>query len=105
MIKKILKSTLPQSVRARMKKGIWISLQKSLESFGYTVARRDDYYSPLPSVSDLRLTYNRWNRPSSLAGIAYDIDEMKSTLSGLLSSYLNEFLAFPPFQQLGHQRT
>ncbi len=76
------------------------SVQKYMELAGYTVAQREDYYSPMSSVSELRSTFGRWNRPSRLKGVKYDLDSMKRDLSGLLSKYLDEFLQFPPYGEL-----
>jgi predicted O-methyltransferase YrrM len=71
---------------------------------GFTVARKSDYYSPLPSTDNLRRTMSRWNKPSALRGINYDLGQMKIDLTSLLSRYLEEFLELPPYaelQQLG----
>src|SRR5207244_4301048 len=46
--------------------------QSALERAGYVVAERDDYYSPLPPVSRLRATRERWNRPSAMRGVSFD---------------------------------
>lgn len=75
-------------------------LQKTLELAGYTVAQKNDYYSPLPAVSQLQRSVGRWNRPSALAGIERDVEQMKGELLILLSRYLGEFSAFPPYEQL-----
>jgi hypothetical protein len=74
-----------------------MEFQRALEDAGYQAARTDDYYSPLPSVSQLRTNVKRWNRPSSLAGVQYDLDEMKAMLRQLLAQYLEEFLAYPAY--------
>ena len=52
-------------------------VQKYMEMAGYAVALKSDYYSPLIPASELRATLDRWNRPSSLAGVSYDIEGMK----------------------------
>jgi predicted O-methyltransferase YrrM len=75
-------------------------VQKYMEAAGYTVARKDDYYSPLTSVSELRSTSARWNRPSTLKGVAYDLEQMKTEMSDLLSRYLDEFSRIPPYEEL-----
>jgi hypothetical protein len=75
-------------------------VQKYMELAGYTVARKTDYYSPLTSVAELRSTYGRWNRPSELNGVAYDLDQMKHELSYLLSLYFDEFSRVPPYEEL-----
>ena len=77
-----------------------VAFRRSLEAAGYQVARDEDYYSPLPSVTRLKSNVARWNRPSALHGLDYDLAEMKSALAGLLSSYLDEFLTYPPYAQI-----
>jgi hypothetical protein len=67
---------------------------------GYTVARKGDYYSPLPYVPDLRKNLERWHRPSALTGIDFDLEAMKKELANLLGRYYNEFAALPEFQDL-----
>jgi hypothetical protein len=76
------------------------AFRRSLEAAGYQVARDDDYYSPLPSVARLRANVARWNRPSALRGIEYDLDSMKLALAELLARYLGEFLTYPEYSQV-----
>jgi hypothetical protein len=76
------------------------NVQSFLDRAGYVVARKSDYYSPLTSVSDLRSTFGRWHRPSALKGVEYDLNQMKTALSDLLSCYLAEFMDIPPYEQL-----
>jgi hypothetical protein len=71
-----------------------------MEAAGFQVARDADYYSPLPSVTRLKANAARWNRPSALRGIEYDVDVMKSALADLLSCYLLEFLSYPDYSQV-----
>lgn len=77
-----------------------MEFQRALDDAGYQVVRTGDYYSPLPSVSQLRTNLQRWNRPSSLAGVRYDLDEMKVILGQLLARYLKEFLAYPAYAEI-----
>ncbi len=77
-----------------------IAFRRSLEAAGYQVARNDDYYSPLPSVARLRANAARWNRPSALHGVEYDLASMKSVLAELLARYLDEFLTCPAYSQV-----
>jgi hypothetical protein len=76
------------------------AFQRSLEAAGYQVARDEDYYSPLPSVARLKTNIARWNRPSALRGVEYDLEEMKSAFAVLLARYLDEFLTYPPYSQV-----
>ncbi len=101
ILKSIVRAILPsKSLRWEIKKANWRFLKNTLEAFGYTVALRKDYYSPLSSVSDLKATLSRWNRPSAMKGVDYNIEKMEARLSILISNYLSEFSALPPFEQV-----
>jgi hypothetical protein len=43
----------------------------------------------------------RWNKPSALVGVAYDLASMKQELTRLLARYAAEFEALPPFHEVG----
>ena len=77
-----------------------VAFQRSLEAAGYQVARDEDYYSPLPSVARLRTNVARWNRPSMLHGLQFDLAAMKAALAELLACYLDEFLTYPTYEQV-----
>ncbi len=72
----------------------------SCERCGFSIARRSDYYSPLPSEFALCKTRPRWAKPSSLKGVVYELEVMKRRLKELRDSYLSEFLTLPPYQSL-----
>ncbi len=76
------------------------TLGKMLGAVGYNVSRRKDFYSPLPTVSELRKNSARWNRPSSLSGLSFDLTAMKDLLRGLLDKYAEEFCELPPYDEL-----
>jgi predicted O-methyltransferase YrrM len=75
-------------------------IQRYMDAAGYAVAPKADCYSPIAPVSELRATQARWNHPSALRGVAYDLARMKQLFSELLDRYLDEFLAFPPYEEL-----
>lgn len=100
MLKDLAKKVLPSQVRQPLKRAFEKRLVKLLEASGYTVSQRNDFYSPLPSVNDLESHAVRWNRPSGLQGIRFNLAQMEQDLQRLLSLYLQEFLAFPPFETL-----
>jgi len=103
MLKSLAKRILPSSTWNRLgglKAKLFQRLARYLEANGYLVARADDYYSPLVSVPRLRSSFERWSHPSALHGIEYDVEEMKSEFSGLLSRYLDEFSLIPPYATL-----
>jgi hypothetical protein len=70
------------------------------ERCGFVIARRSDYYSPLPSEFALNKTYARWNKPSALKGVVYDLPAMKDCLKKLRVTYFDEFLALPTYRSL-----
>jgi hypothetical protein len=77
-----------------------VAFRHAMELAGFQVTRDEDYYSPLPSVAGLNANAARWNRPSALHGVIYDLEKMKSAFSELLTSYLDEFLGYPPYEQV-----
>src|SRR5437016_6391830 len=99
-VKKLVKRLLPSSAWNRLRSMKTAGIQRLSESAGYVVDRTDNYYSPLTSVARLKSTRERWCRPSTLGGIEYDIEQMQRDLSALLSRYLEEFCAIPPYEQL-----
>ena len=98
MIKALLKTVLPEFTWNQ--KARWILLRRIMNRAGYTIANKADYYSPLPSIDSLRANEARWNRPSSLAGVQFDLDGMKEKLGTLLATYLDEFMALPPYEEM-----
>ena len=70
-----------------------------MDQCGYVVARKSDYYSPLPSRRGMQSTMARWTRPSSLLGVEYDLAEMKIKLTNLIRRYHGEFMDLLPYEQ------
>jgi hypothetical protein len=60
-----------------------------LRKMGILVARRNDYYSPLPDKDDLIKHQQRWSKTSELVGVRFDLNELKQSLF-LLKKHLNE---------------
>lgn len=75
-------------------------LQNGLEWCGYSISRAKDFYSPLPSRSRLFRNKQRWQKPSSMRGITYDLNKMKAYLWDLISKYYSEFAQLPPYSQV-----
>jgi predicted O-methyltransferase YrrM len=73
--------------------------QWAMDQCGFVVARRSDYYSPLPSRRRLQSTRGRWDKPSSLLGVDYDLAGMKGTLAELVALYQEEFLELMPYEE------
>jgi predicted O-methyltransferase YrrM len=72
---------------------------RALEAAGLSVARTADYYSPLPAVRELARTRERWDRPSALAGVSYDLDAMKALLARVVAEHGAELAELPPYDE------
>lgn len=68
-------------------------------ALGVNVTRSRDYYSPLPVRSELVRTRGRWDRPSSMAGVSWDLAAMEERLSRLLAAHGGELGDLPPFEE------
>ena len=102
MLRSIVKKVVPSPVRERMRtlgKTSARGFQWSMDACGFVVARKSDYYSPLPSRRQLSETRARWERPSALTGISYDLATMKTTLAELIDTYSAEFLDLLPYER------
>jgi predicted O-methyltransferase YrrM len=72
---------------------------KILNRFGFNVASTSDYYSVLPVTSVLKQNQDRWFKPSDLAGVRYDLPQMKGLLSSLTTEYFDEYNALPTYAE------
>ena len=73
--------------------------QLAMDACGFVVARKSDYYSPLPSRGRLKSTMTRWTKPSSLLGVMYDLAGMKVMLADLVARYHEEFMELLPYEE------
>jgi predicted O-methyltransferase YrrM len=74
-------------------------LRSMFRGLGFNVARRKDFYSPLPDVEQLRRLQARWDRPSALVGIELDVPAMKNTLKEIAGKFLDEYLKYPSYEE------
>ena len=82
----------------------WASaIRRFFEILGYSIVRRDDYYSPVPNIAELKNNLDRWYKPSSLAGLEYDLNAFKESLLHLLTKYYNDFLKYPDYYKIASQ--
>lgn len=70
-----------------------------VERLGFNISRTSDYYSPLATESKIKKNVSRWNKASSMAGIAYDVENYKALLKELVSKYWVEFNALPNYEE------
>jgi predicted O-methyltransferase YrrM len=101
-IRTFLRKTLPEDTYRLMRYGKSSParvFQWAMDACGFVVARKSDFYSPLPSRGRLKATRERWTRPGSLLGVNYDLERMKFTLADLVGRYRAEFIEFLPHEE------
>jgi hypothetical protein len=101
-LRTLLRKTLPNGIHKQLrdvKDSPARMFQWTMDACGFVVARKSDYYSPLPSRRRLSSTMARWTKPSSLLGVAYDVAGMKITLADLVGRYLEEFMGLLPYAE------
>lgn len=68
------------------------AVRRGFGALGYNVARKADYYSPLPVLDDLRRTRARWDRPSELPGLDVDPTGLATRLVKLADAWEDDFV-------------
>lgn len=74
--------------------------RRIFEAMSLKVAQKSDYYSPLPTETILEQNERRWNRPSAMTGVSFDVELYKRRLSELIQKYSNELRALPPYAEI-----
>jgi hypothetical protein len=69
------------------------TIRRGFGALGYNVARKADYYSPLPVLDEIRETRARWDRPSELPGLDVDVDALAARLGKLAEAWEADFAA------------
>jgi hypothetical protein len=98
VVKNVLPAVLWSQLRKAKRAGIR-GVRRMSESFGYNLARTSDYYSPLPTETEIIKNVQRWYRPSSMAGLDYDVDKLKKSFTRLVQSYKDDFERLPAFSE------
>jgi predicted O-methyltransferase YrrM len=60
------------------------------------------FYSPIPSIRELRKNPKTWYKEGSFGGIDFNIKEQEGLL-GELKAYENEYNKLPPYEQVAQQ--
>lgn len=101
-MKTIIKKTVPDSAWQLLRQSKRTSIKTTrrvAETLGYNIAKKSDYSSPLPVESQLEKNVRRWNQPSAMCGVSYEVEDYKKTLEAIMAKYWDEFQALPPYQQ------
>ena len=72
---------------------------KSFNWIGLNVYPVKNYYSPLPVLRHLEKNQLRWAKPSSLSGVKFNLDELKSRFEHL-QQYMPEYLNLIPYEKV-----
>ncbi len=75
------------------------TLQRTLALAGLNVARKADYYSPLPDPSELARTRDQWARPSAMRGVRYELNDLEQRLASLAQRWFPEAASLPSHAQ------
>jgi predicted O-methyltransferase YrrM len=75
----------------RVRRGRIRAVHGLFARLGLNIAKRADYYSTLPVIDELEKTRERWDRPSSLAGVQIDTGAMGKRLGVLADQWEAEF--------------
>ena len=75
----------------RVRRGRIRAVHGLFARLGLNIAKRADYYSTLPVIDELEKTRERWDRPSSLAGVEIDTGAMCKRLGVLAEQWEEEF--------------
>jgi len=73
--------------------------QDGLARCGLNIALTRDYYSPLPVRAELLRHRARWDRPSALVGVGYDLDAMRALHAELVARFGAEWSELPSYAQ------
>ncbi len=90
---------IPSGYRA-LRRGAVRSLFALAGMVGLNIARKSDYYSPLPDISRLRKNNSRFVRPSPMTGIRYDLEEFKQAFWAMQQNFGGEFSGLPSVPDL-----
>ncbi len=110
-MKSILKNILPnliwkllqrsnQAIPQSLKRKAITLLRRFCNFFNLDITRKNDYYSPLPDITKLKINKSRWYHPSSLEGINYNLDEFQERLLTLIEKYFSDFSQLPVYEEI-----
>ncbi len=89
--------------RSPLKRAYWWAFRrliKAVNALGFNVARTGDYYSPLPVIASLERNAERWQRPSGMVGVDFDLEAMKARIRSLVATFGAEWQQMQPYQEL-----
>jgi hypothetical protein len=83
----------------QIKRALLRGLRRTFELCGLNIARRADYYSPLPTETQIHQKRSRWDKPSALGGVNVELPSLKARFSELTSKQMANFLKLPTYDE------
>jgi len=74
--------------------------RESLARVGLNAYPTRDFYSPLPVFSEVEERRDRWDRPSEMVGVEWDLEAMKARLAELVARFGGEYQALPSYEEI-----
>jgi len=102
-LKQLLPGSLAGSLRPKWQSFRRLRINayhKAAGLVGLNIAKRGDYYSVLPSLEKLQQTRARWNRPSALPGVHYDLLQMRGLFDELLKNHADDVSQVERYREL-----
>ena len=105
-MKSLVKNLLPADMVASLRSS-WRGFRRArirtwhraANLFGLSIAKGRDYNSVLPVLEELCRTRERWDRPSDLVGVRYDLTAMKRLFAELIEQYAAPVLPAAAYTQ------
>jgi hypothetical protein len=83
----LIKKVVPQPVWRLVRSFLLAVLHRLLREFDLVATKRNDFSSPLPDLESLRVNRERWDKPSAMIGVPYDLDDMKSAIETMTARF------------------
>jgi Methyltransferase domain len=68
--------------------------------FSLNFAKKEDYYSVLPVLEHLYLNRKRWEKPSRLTGLEYNVAEMRELFTELLEKHADRMAETKSYEEI-----
>lgn len=100
-MKKLIKQLTPSFILTLY---YWLTNNRDMmapiieKKFNVNLAKKEDFYSPLPDVADLKKNRARWAKPSPLKGVKYDLEQMLAYWQNLAEKYQKEYTELPKYE-------
>lgn len=102
-MKSLFKKVLPDPI---LHLWYWITNNRDLlapvieKKFNVNLVQKEDFYSPLPNLEDLKANESRWLKPSALKGLNIDPQKLLIYWKELVAKYATEYNDLPSYSDI-----